>query len=81
MMFTFEQRKGPKIKKHESMVFDHRGGGGHPKPNSELQFLLIFLCALSFTQFVEKLYIGVVEGSISPSKSLCTVGVRLGLIH
>ena len=26
--------KGPKIKKRESMVFDHRGGGGgHPKPN------------------------------------------------
>ena len=26
--------KGPKIKKLESMVFDHRGGGGgHPKPN------------------------------------------------
>ena len=55
------------------MVFDH------PKPNpySELLFPLNFLCALSFTQFVEKLYIGVPEGSISPSKSLCTVGVRL----
>ena len=66
------------------MVFGHRGGGGgHPKPNpySELLFLLNFLCALSFIQFVEKLYIGVAEGSISPSKSLCTVGVRLGLIH
>ena len=25
--------KGPKIKKRESMVFDHQGGGGHPKPN------------------------------------------------
>ena len=26
--------KGPKIKKRESMVFDHRGGGGgRPKPN------------------------------------------------
>ena len=31
----------------------------YPKPNpySELLFLLNFLCALSFTQFVEKLYI------------------------
>ena len=71
--------KGPRIKKRESMVFDHRGGGegGHQKPNlySELLFPLNFLCALSFTQFIEKLYIP--EGSISPSKSLCTVGVRL----
>ena len=28
--------KGPKIKKRESMVFNHQGGGGgdgHPKPN------------------------------------------------
>ena len=50
--------KGPKIKKRESMVFDHRGGGGgHPKPNpySELLFSLNFLCVLSFTQFMEKL--------------------------
>ena len=66
------------------MVFDHRGGvGGHPKPKpySEMLFILNFLCVRSFTQFVEKLYIGVAEGSISRSKSLCTVGVRLGLIH
>ena len=52
--------------------------GSHPKPNpySELQFLLNFLFALLFTQFVEKLYIGVVKGSISPFKSQCTIGVR-----
>ena len=43
--------------------------GGHTKPNpySDLQFLLNFLCALPFTPFVEKLYIGVFEGSISRS--------------
>ena len=54
--------QGPKIEKSESMVFDHQEGGGHPKLNtySDLQFLLNFLCALQFTQFVEKLYIGVV---------------------
>ena len=64
------------------MVFDHREGG-QPKPNPylELIFSLNFLCARSFTQSVKKLYIGVAEGSIPPSKSLCTVGVRLGLIH
>ena len=40
--------KGPKIKKREGMVFDHREGGGHPKPNtySELLFPLNFLCTL-----------------------------------
>ena len=59
------------------MFFDHRGWG-HPKPNpySDLQFLLNFLCALQFTQFVEKLYIEVVVGSIFPFKSQCTIGVR-----
>ena len=47
------------MKKRESMVFDH------PKlnPYSDLQFLLSFLCALPFTQFVKKLYIWVVGGS------------------
>ena len=45
-------------------------------PYSNLQFLFNFLCALSFSQFVEKLYIGVGEGSISPFKSQCTIGVR-----
>ena len=31
----------PKLKKRESMVFEHRGGGCHPKPNpySELRKL------------------------------------------
>ena len=43
-------------------------GGGHPKSNpySDLQFLLNFLCALQFTQFVDKLNIEVAEVSISP---------------
>ena len=62
------------------MVFDHqgRGVGGHPKPNpySNLQFLFNFLCALPFTQFVEKLYIGVVEGSMFPFKIQCTIEIR-----
>ena len=62
------------------MVFDHQKGGvgGHPKPNpySDLQLLLNFLCALAFTQFVEILYIGVIQGSISPFRSQCTIGVR-----
>ena len=54
---------------------------GHPKPNpySDLQFLLNFLCALPLTPCVEKLYIGVLEGSISPFKSQCTIGVRWAL--
>ena len=54
------------------------GGRGHPKPNpnSDLQFLLDFLCKIPITQLVEKLYIGVVEGSISQFKSQCTIGVR-----
>ena len=52
----------PKFKKRESIVFDHHGGGSQPKlnPYSDLQFLLNFICALPFTQFVEKLYIRVV---------------------
>ena len=48
-----------------------------PWPYSDLQYILIVLCALPFTRIVEKLYIGVVEGSsISPFKSKCTIGVR-----
>ena len=57
-LIDFQLGKGPKIKKRESMVFDHQGGRGvHPKQNpySELLFSLNFLRALSFTQFVEKL--------------------------
>ena len=60
------------------MVFDHR------KPNhySDLKFLFKFLCSLLYTQFVEELYIGVVEGSIIPLKAnaLYESG-RLGLIQ
>ena len=63
--------KGPKIKKRESMVFDPK-----PNPYSDLLFLLNFLCEVPFTQFVKKMYIGVAEGSISPFKSHCTIGVR-----
>ena len=53
--------------------------GGHQKPDpcSELLFLKNFLCALPFTQFVGNLYVGVVEGSIFPFKSQCTVCFRL----
>ena len=55
---------------------DECGGELKPNPYSDLQFLLNVFCALPFTQFVEKFYIGVVEGRISPFKSQCTIGVR-----
>ena len=71
---SFEKLKSAKVR---SLTIE----GGSPKTKSLFLFLLNFLCGLSFNQFVEKLYIGVAEGSISPSKSLCNVGVRLGLIH
>ena len=49
--------KGPKIKKPESMVFDHQG---RAKLLFKFAIVLKFLCPLPFTQFVEKLDIGIV---------------------
>ena len=57
------------------MAFDHRRRG-HPKKNpySYLPFLLDFLCALPFTQFVEKLYIGVLERILTKNTILMVRG-------
>ena len=55
--------KGPKIKSAKvwSLTIAE---GGHPKQNpySDLQFIFYFLFALTLTQFVDKMYIGVRPG-------------------